>query len=188
MTALRPGDVLAVRTPGLAASLIRAGEALSGKMDLDNHVVVAHHQDPQQRWWGLEGRPGGVGWADLSQYLRNRWTVNNCGQPGRTPEGRARVCDAAVHLLGTPYDWEAVADDALRAFRMADLWSANYDGAAPGHVVCSSFAAFLYEREGWDRPSPSGRDVEPGDWTAFCIVSGYSERYVYPLSAVGPPG
>jgi hypothetical protein len=174
-TPVQPGDVLAVRTTGLAAGLIRFGEALSGKPNLDNHVVLVHHEDPQGRWWGLEGRPGGVGWCDIRAYLADRWTVNNCGQPGRDAEGRARVCAAAVQMLGTPYDWEAITDDTLRAFHMADVWRSNWGGVAPGHVVCSSYTAFLYQREGWKRPNVAGRDTEPGDWSQFSILGGYSD-------------
>lgn len=175
MTPVQPGDVLAVRTTGLAAGLIRFGEALSGKPNLDNHVVLVHHEDPQGRWWGLAGQPGGVGWADLRVYLADRWTVSNCGQPGRDDAGRQRVCDAAVAMLGTAYDWEAIADDTLRAFRMEDLWSSSFDGGlAPGHVVCSSYVSFLYQREEWRRPDVAGRDTEPGDWTAFSIGNGYN--------------
>ena len=174
MTSVHPGDVLAVRTPGRAAALIRLGEALAGKPNLDNHVVLVHHQDPQGRWWGMEGRPGGVGWCDIRLYLAGRWTVNNCGQPGRGPAARQRVCDAATVMLGTPYDWEGIADDTLRAFHMADLWSADWGGTAPGHVVCSSYTAFLYQREGWARPDTPGRDTEPADWTAFSMMNGYN--------------
>jgi len=39
--ALKPGDVLAVRTGGFASELIRVGEELSGKAGLDNHIAVA---------------------------------------------------------------------------------------------------------------------------------------------------
>jgi hypothetical protein len=174
LTPVQPGDVLAVRTTGFAAGLIRFGEALSGKPNLDNHVVLVHHEDPQGRWWGLEGRPGGVGWCDIRPYLADRWTVNNCGQTRLSQDARQRVCAAAAVMLGTPYDWEAIADDTLRAFRMADVWRGDWGAIAPGHVVCSSYTAFLYQREGWKRPDVAGRDTEPADWTAFCIGNGYS--------------
>jgi hypothetical protein len=170
----QPADILAVRTPGLAATLIRFGEALSGKPSLDNHIVLVHHQDQQGRWWGIEGRPGGVGWCDIRPYLASRQTVNNCAQSRPGQDARQRVCAAAAAMLGTPYDWEAITDDALRAFRMQDLWSSDWGGAVPGHVVCSSYTAFLYQREGWKHPDVAGRDTEPADWTAFCTENGYN--------------
>jgi hypothetical protein len=170
---LRPGDVLAVRTPGLAGQVIRIGEELSGKPGLDNHIAVCHH------WldgipWGLEGKPGGVGWADLRLYLASPFTVNNCGQPGRSDASRATVAADAEHMIGTAYDWDAIADDTLRAFHMRDLFASTWRGAVPGHTVCSSFAAFLYERAGWDHPQVAGRDCEPADWTAWIMERGYN--------------
>jgi hypothetical protein len=164
--ALRPGDVLAVRTSGLAAELIRVGEELSGKPGLENHIAVFHHWDGQVPW-GLEGKPGGVGWADLRAYLGSVYTINNCLQPDRDDAGRAQVAAEAERMLGTAYDWQAIADDTLRAFHMADLFASTWHGIVPGMTVCSSFAAFLYGRQGWERPQVPGRDTEPGDWCAF---------------------
>jgi hypothetical protein len=170
----QPADVLTVRTGGWAARLIRLGEAMQGKNSLDNHVVLVHHEDAQGRLWGLEGKPGGVGWCTLDAYLNDGMTVNNCLQPGRTPAGRKAVCAAAMAMLGTPYDWDAIADDTLRAFRLPDIWSRDWRGKAPGHVVCSSYAAFLYEREGWARPHVADRDTEPGDWADFALANRWS--------------
>lgn len=169
---LKPGDILAVRTPGFAGKLIRIGEELQGKAGLDNHIAVMHH------WldgvpWGLEGRPGGVGWVDLRGYLRSAFTVNNCLQPGRSDESRAIVASLAEHMIGKAYDWEAIADDTLRAFRMHDLFAGTFRGVVPGHVVCSSFSAFLYERAGWERPPAADRDTEPSDWCMWAMEHGW---------------
>lgn len=172
---LKPGDVLAVRGYGLAAELIRVGEELAGKPGLDNHVAVMHHWQGGVPW-GLEGKPGGVGWADLRGYAASPYTVNNCGQPGRTDAVRAQLAAEAQHMLGTQYDWEAIADDTLRAFRMDDLFSSTVNGTVPGHVVCSSFAAFLYRLYGWDHPNVPDRDCEPADWTAFAIEHGWNVK------------
>jgi hypothetical protein len=162
---LRPGDVLVVRTSGLFATLIRVGEELSGKPGLANHVALFHHWDGAVPW-GLEGKPGGVGWADLRPYLASGFTINNCLQPDRDDAGREEVAAQAERMLATAYDWEAVTDDTLRAFRMPDLFASTWHGMVPGHIVCSSYAAFLYERQGWERPPVPDRDTEPGDWCA----------------------
>ena len=172
---LRPGDVLAVRGAGWQAEAIRVGEELAGKPGLSNHIAVMHH------WlgdvpWGLEGRPGGVGWADLRGYLANRFTVNNCGQPGRTDIMRRQLAVAAERMIGTAYDWAAIASDTLRAFRMPDLFSKTLNGTVPGHVVCSSYAAFLYERAGWAHPDVPDRDCEPGDWDALIMAHGWNVK------------
>ena len=172
---LKPGDVLAVRGAGWEAEVIRVGEELSGKPGLDNHVAVMHHWQGDVPW-GLEGKPGGVGWADMRRYVASEYTVNNCGQPGRTDAVRAQVAAEAEHLIGTRYDWLAIADATLRAFRMDDLFSSTVNGTVPGHIVCSSYAAFLYKLYGWDHPNVPDRDCEPGDWTAFAMDHGYNVK------------
>lgn len=174
---LKPGDILAVRTNGMAAEVIRLGEALRDKPNLDNHVAVFHHYDSAGVPWLLEGRPGGVGWADARTYLASGFTVNNCGQPGRSDKARQSVADQAKALLGTRYDWMAIGGDALEALHVR-LWGLQFPhGRAPGEVVCSSFAAWLYEQAGWQRPDPGAeRDCEPADWTEFVMEHGYSVK------------
>jgi len=171
---LRPGDVLIVRTGGTAGELIRIGEELTGKAGPDNHVAVLHHWAGNVPW-GLEGRPGGVGWRDLRCYLASEWTVNNCAQPGRTDLQRSRVADQAKALLGTAYDWGAIGGDTLAALHI-HLWNLRWPhGQAPGEVVCSSYAAWLYAQAGWDHPSTGDeRECEPADWTAFALKHHYS--------------
>lgn len=171
--ALKPGDVLAVRTGGLAGKLIRLGEAFGDKPNTANHIAVMHH------WlgdvpWGLEGRPAGVGWVDLRSYLASPFTVNNCGQPGRDDAHRKVVANLAERMIGSAYDWSAIADDTLRAFHMADLFASTLNGVVPGHIVCSSFAAFLYERSGWQHPKVPDRDCEPADWVSFILQGRYN--------------
>jgi hypothetical protein len=174
--ALKPGDILAVRSPGLAGELIRIGEELTGKPGLENHVAVCHHYDSAGTPWGIEGRPGGIGWVDLRAYLADAYTVNNVGQPGRDDRGRAQVATLAQHMLGTAYDWCAIADDTLRAFHMPELFSKTLNGTVPAHLVCSSFTDFLYERAGWDHPSVPDRDCEPADWVSFILEHGYDMK------------
>lgn len=170
---LKPGDVLAVHGDGWAAEAIRLGQALGDKPNIDNHIAVMHHWAGDVPW-GLEGKPGGVGWTDLRGYTASGWTLNNCAQPGRTDAVRAQVAADAEKMLGTAYDWQAIADDTLRAFRMPDLFGKTIDGTVPGHVVCSSFAAFLYERAGWAHPVVPDRDCEPADWVSFIMAGRYN--------------
>jgi hypothetical protein len=168
-TILQPGDVLAVRGHSLPDELIRVGEEMSGGVGLDNHVVVMHHWDGDVPW-GLEGRPGGVGWADLRAYLASPYTVNNCGQPGRSPASRVTAAKQAQALLGDRYDWAAIGGDTLAALHVR-LWNLKFPhGLAPGEVVCSSYAAWIYAYAGWAHPDPGNeRDCEPSDWTAWSM-------------------
>ena len=108
------GDVLAVRTGGWAAWLINLGAALRGRPAMNSHCALVHHRDSTGQWWGLEGKPGGVGWTTLDRYLASPFTVNNVGQP-KTEQQRYDVAVAAEALLATPYDWVGIARDGLKA-------------------------------------------------------------------------
>jgi hypothetical protein len=163
-----PGDVLVIRTGSVAAAMIRLGAALRGHPNLSNHVAVVHHTDAHGTVWTIEGRPGGAGWRDAKTYLASPWTIANRRQP-KTPEQRHAVCAAMLAMIGTAYDWEAVAADTLNAFRLGDLWRPSWkDGTVPGQVVCSSLAAWAYAKAGLTCP-PGGREVTPGDWTELIM-------------------
>lgn len=174
------GDVLAVRTCGVAAAVIRLGERLHGLPGRDNHIVIAHHRDKTGVWWGIEGRPGGVGWADLRAYLTDPATVSNADQP-RTGAQRQAVADTCAQMLGTPYDWTGIAADACTDLGLPDLFARDWHGrGAPGHVVCSSLAAYAHTRLGLARPDGThgGRFVQPADWTVFDLTRGWEARRV----------
>ena len=176
-TAVRPGDVLAVRSPGTAGRLIRFGAAVrelvsgSAEPNMDNHIAVVHHTDKAGTVWCLEGRPGGVGWRDASDYLRSPWTVTNAGQP-KTDDQRKIVCSGALAMIGTPYDWVGIAADAAAAVDLSALFAPKWPGSRPpGEVVCSSLAGWLYQHAGL--AGPAGREATPADWVAFIVSHGY---------------
>lgn len=175
MTALQPADIIVVRTNGIAAKFIRFGEWLQGKPDLHNHVAVLHHVTLSGVYWFLEGRPSGFGWhieqqGDPRGYLASRFTVSNAAQP-KTPEQRAIVLADCEALIGKPYDWEAIEADAAAALHMPELWD-QWTGQMPGHVVCSSSAAWAYEKAALGAPKAGGgRFVEPADWDAFIAAN-----------------
>ncbi len=175
---LKPSDLLVVRTGGWAATMIQLGATLTGKPNLGNHVAVAHHLDSTGKfWWLLEGRPGGVGWADSRKYEHTRYLLNNCGQP-RTDTQRQQIAIEAEHLIGTAYDWSMIADETLRAFHMPELWARveQAKGLPPAAVVCSSYAAFLYDRAGCAVPQRTTEDTTPGAWDGFILDNGYNVR------------
>lgn len=179
------GDVLTVRTNGWAAAVIRLGERLCRKPNLDNHVVIAHHIDAHGTPWGIEGRPGGVGWADLRHYLASPNTRHNAAQP-KTDAQRAEIAAHAADMLGTAYDWRAIAWDAFAWMRpnIDRLYARNWRGqGAPGHVVCSSFAAYLYRRVALPRPAiNTERYCEPGDWQKFIDSKGWQHLQPVPYT------
>lgn len=167
MTVL-PGDVLAVRTSGLAGAAIRLGAALRGAANLSNHIAVAHHTDTHGTLWVLEGRPGGVGWRDAGAYTASRWTLVNSAQP-KTDAQRAAVCKVMEALVGTAYDWAGIAADAGADLHLDTAWLPSWHGTVPAHVVCSSLAAYAYGKAGLPCPA-GGRQVQPGDWDQFILT------------------
>lgn len=169
-----PGDVLAVTNGGIWGWVVRLGEWLQGKPNLSNHVVVVTHRDELGRWIGISGQPGGVALCDCTPYLSSKLTRSNRGQPRPNDTGQLDTFLAScAKSLGIAYDWVAIAEDALAVLRLYDvaaeldhLWRWPNPGAQlPGHVVCSSIAARLYQLVGWKHPNAgSERESEPADW------------------------
>lgn len=175
---LAPGDVWAVDAAGFGRIPIMIGSWLAGHRAPVDHVIVVHHCDKNGVWWGIEGRPSGVGWAKMSQYLatpkQQRAARGNIHQQITAAKAQA-VCNLMQGLLGTGYDWiggiVADFDGALRADEMAKLvdhwWGWSDDVVRPPHVVCSSAAAWAYGRLGLARPGGPEEIVTPADWWDF---------------------
>lgn len=168
---MKPGDILVVRGGGLASTMIRLGAALHNRPNLDGHVAIMHHYDSSGVPWGLEGKPGGVGWRDLRDYLKDPWMFNNCLQPGRRDLDRELFAQDAVGMIGTPYDWRGILGDGFDDMNVK-LWNPEWaPGQKPGAVVCSSYAAYLYEKYKWDHPSLGDeRYCQPSDWDEYVIT------------------
>lgn len=177
MPDLQPADVVAVRTGGAAAWWIRFGSALRNQPNLDNHIVVVHHRDASGTLWGIEGRPGGVGWVDVSVYYSGVWgsyALSNIRQP-KSASQRDGVCKTAEAMLHTPYDWPGIAEDALEDLHLPELWAEKWNGTTPGHVVCSSLASWAYSQYKLAAPKTADpRHIEPSDWAEFIIAGGYN--------------
>ena len=179
ITGVQPGDVLAVRSPGLPGKLIRFGSALLDEPNVENHIAVLHHQDAKGTWWALEGRPGGVGWRDATDYLSSPYTITNRNQPKtQNQRGILGVTGWMERLINAQYDWDAIVGDGLRDLHLPpipDPWAEKTaDGVVAGHVVCSSAAAFAYIKAGL--PCPTQTDaahIEPSDWVDFIITNHY---------------
>lgn len=173
MTDLHPGDVIVIAGPGIGGWLIRLAAFLRNKPSMANHVALVHHV-ADGKPWVVEAEANGVRMADGSGYLTKPWVkylVSNHRQP-KTDEQRAEIVKVAESMLKTPYDFAAIAEDALNVFHIdgpAQQWA---KGDTPASVVCSSLAAWVYTRVGLDAPT-EGRWTSPADWRQFCIVNGY---------------
>jgi hypothetical protein len=167
------GLVLVTRGGGIAAVMIRFGAALRGRPNLSNHVAVVHHTDPHGTTWAIEGRPAGVGWADAGPYLASAWTLTNAAQP-MTPAQGAGIAATMQALLGTPYDWEAIAADAAATFGLTlPGWDQTWKGVVPGHVQCASAAAYALAKQGMAHPG-GDRACDPGAWDQFILTRGWA--------------
>lgn len=173
---LATGDILCTRNPNsLAAKLIRFGAALRDEPNTVNHVIIVSHRDAGTLW-GIEGRPGGVGYVDVKHALVSKWTLNNVGQ-AKTSDQRVQIREAAKGLLGTPYDWEGIAADAMKAIGANTIWaSRDFNAAVPAHVVCSSLADWVYDHVGLESPGKKfDRTVSPADWAELITLKGWNQ-------------
>lgn len=176
---LAPGDVIVLRTPDGAGWWIRRRALmlrypwqpwkwLSDKSTLVNHVVIYTHRDETGRPRGLEGRPSGFGWCNLSGYLADPASIANTDQP-KTQEQRDKVVRLATAAVGIPYDWAAIlamaAGSAGLPFRLKE-WP---EDGVPSHVVCSSSGDYFYEAAGLSNPGGymKTRGTDPQDWAEF---------------------
>ena len=173
--AVLPGDVLTVKTgTRLVEKLIDIGEVLEGTPGYANHVIVVHHLTPDGVVHGLQGQPGGVGWVDCRRYLVDPHTTSNAAQP-KTAAQRQVITDTMQAMIGTPYDWGAIAQQAADALHLPLLFAQDWHGLGyPGHVICSSLAAYGTQRAGLAVPAAhTPRDTNPEDWAEFNISQGW---------------
>jgi hypothetical protein len=186
MIAAASGDVLAVRNRGRGwfGHAVRFFEHLQHKPDIADHVVILTHQDVLGRWIGIEGKPSGVGLIDATSYLTDGRTRSNHDQPRLGDAQLATFLASCAKTLGIGYDWVGIAENAFDTMHLYDLsndiepiyaWSTEKN-VMPGHFVCSSLAAWLYEKVGWAHPNTgSERLCEPADWWAFSDTMAWGE-------------
>jgi hypothetical protein len=131
------------------------------------HVIVVSHRDTEGRLWGIEGRPGGIGWADLDKR-NGKWGLSNVEQP-KTASARVKLVDSMVALLGAPYDYPAYLKLAMDILRISPRWTDWNNKEIPSSYICSAVADQIYENEGL--PNPGGdkltRFVTPAEWAEF---------------------
>lgn len=167
---LKPGDVVIV---GMGIWIIRVliwiQAIMTGKAKYrqDGHVIVVTHRDTEGRLWGIEGRPGGIGWA-LMDKLAGHYGLSNAEQPKDAAQ-RSKIVETMKTLLGTKYDYDAYLQIALQTIGINTTWTDFRGNDVPAHFICSAVADYVYED--LELPNPGGYKVTrlttPAEWGEF---------------------
>lgn len=167
---LRPGDVVIVEMGiWIVRVLIWIQAVLTGKAKYrkNGHVIVVSHMDAEGRLWGIEGRPGGIGWADLAKR-QGKYGISNAEQP-KTIEQRIKIVETMQALLGSAYDYGAYLEIALQTLGISPHWTDFRGDEIPVHYICSAVADYVCENVGLANPGGDSytRFTTPADWAYF---------------------
>lgn len=176
---LKPGDVVIVEMGiWIIRWLIIIQAFLTGqaKYRKSGHVIVVTHTDTENRLWGIEGRPGGVGWAELTKR-NGKWGLANTDQL-KTAEQRSKIVETMKSLLGTKYDYDAYLQIALQTIGINTSWTDYKGDQVPTHIICSAVADYVYEDVGLANPGGMAitRLTTPVEWAAFIAKGEYAIR------------
>lgn len=172
------GDVMVTRNNYPGSWFVRMGQRILGKSPLVDHVIIIHHIDAAGVLWGIQGQPGGVGWVEIEKFRSDPFANANVEQPKNTYQ-RTRIVELSEGMLGTEYDWVGIVLDGMHAIGASILWRARdwKTGLVPAHVVCSSFADYIYEVVQLPNPGrdENTRGTMPGDWDDFIVKKGWDD-------------
>jgi hypothetical protein len=173
---LKPGDVVIVEMGiWIVRALIWIQALFSGnfKYRQNGHVIVVSHRDEEGRLWGIEGRPGGVGWA-LMDKRAGEYGLSNVEQP-KSDDDRYYIVETMKSLLGTHYDYLAYLDIALETIGITPQWTDFQGNDVPPHFICSAVADYVYEVRGLANPGGMEitRHTTPAQWARFIAEKGW---------------
>jgi hypothetical protein len=174
---LKPGDVVIVEMGiWIIRVLIWIQAFLTGKSKYSKsgHVIVVTHRDLVGRLWGIEGRPGGIGWAQLDKR-NGKWGLANVDQI-KSAAQRSKIVETMKSLLGTKYDYDAYLQIALQTIGLNTSWTDFRGNDVPAHFICSAVADYVYEDV--ELANPGGKKVTrlttPAEWGEFIENGDYS--------------
>lgn len=167
---LKPGDVVIVEMGSwyLRAMIwIQAVFTGRAKYRRDGHVIVVSHKDDAGRLWGIEARPGGIGWADLT-YRSGQYGLSNAEQP-KSDDDRYVIVETMKSLLGSKYDYLAYVTLALQMVGVNENWQDYKGDKVPAHFICSAVADYVYEERKLANPGSYKitRFTTPAEWASF---------------------
>lgn len=175
---LKPGDVVVVEMGiWIIRALIWIQALLTGnfKYRQNGHVIVVTHRDDEGRLWGIEGRPGGIGWAELDKRAGN-YGLSNVDQPKDAAQ-RSKIVETMKTLLGTRYDYDAYLVIALQTIGINPSWTDFQGNDVPVHFICSAIADYVYEDVGLANPGglTITRFTTPAEWAKFVLEKGWEK-------------
>lgn len=148
-----PGTYVCVDTPGFFSKVIELG----------THSRVAHAAVITGADGAIvEAEPGGARLANLSEY-KGRYVLVSPVEES-TPEQRQIIVDAALHMVGVPYNDLAIVDDGLESLGIVWQWLAK--AASSDHqLICSQIVASCGAVAGldWMCGKKLTSEVTPGD-------------------------
>jgi hypothetical protein len=173
---LQPGDVVIVKMGiWIVRVMIWIQATFTGRSKYREagHIIVVSHRDNEGRLWGIEGRPGGIGWANLDKR-NGEWGLSNVEQP-KTAEARIKLVDSMKALLGTKYDYPAYLKLAMDMVGISPRWTDWNDKDVPTSYICSAVADQIYENEGLANPGGLRitRFTTPAEWAEFIDTKGW---------------
>lgn len=153
MTYPLPGSYVVVRTGGIVPWIIRA--ATDG---WSNHAFIVGYDGAI-----IEAQPGGVRVGHLGDYKGCRMAVNSDEDYPR-PDSRALVVNAAMKMVGKPYNEIDLLELGLESLGLG-WWLLAKVAADDGGVICSQLVAAIGKQVGlaWMCGKRNAADVRPVD-------------------------
>lgn len=124
-----PGTYTCVSAPGFGPKIIEFGTH-----SRVSHAAVITGTDGAM----VEAEPGGARLGNINEY-KGRYILLSAAEES-TPEQRQIVVDAALHMVGVPYNDLGIIDDGLESLGIVWKWLAK--AASSDHkLICSQIVA-----------------------------------------------
>ncbi|MCC9307714.1 hypothetical protein LN042_11500 [Kitasatospora sp. RB6PN24] len=142
----QPGDIGLVRIRGTVGRLIRLGQWLNGDGYADyEHAFIVVGPDADGRQQLVEAQPGGARLGLLTEYDDRH--VLYVTPTSLAQEQRARIAQAALERLGTPYSFLDYLALAAHRFRLPVPGLRQYIKARRS-LICSQLVDQCYQNAG----------------------------------------
>lgn len=167
----KPGDIGLSYSNGYFSRFVRLAQALIGDWAIYSHAFIYLGDG-----YIIESLPQGATINRLEDYPPENVIFSHFRF---TAEQRARICEEAIKLEGTPYsklDFLAIGLSHYFGGRGIPRW-ARRRVASSGKMICSQLVAEAYRRAGIElEPGSDPQDLTPGDLARIIMVN-YGRKY-----------